>query len=444
MAPGVHSCVGPDSTEPVAAFNQPFVQVLISITVAVAYSIAPLSLFRTCYVLMFGLKETASFFEVSCTGWAFVETAFLFHFLRRLASWQQPASWKHLPTRCERILCWKRMLATMPGGPAQFLSSWFRTPFSELTVGDRDLLFQLVINPGEQARLRSTYIPKPVAPVDNGDDLSIEANIWVEVDMMTELAVASDPEISRMVEGPPVHQQSLMAFMQDGFFCWPVAFIIYLTNASLQALFSLSYLMRGYRRSVAGQLVYWFRPGVTSSDSPPPIVFFPGVGTGIFMYDMFLQLIEQKDASRAIFLVEIPQVSMNLSNWAVGNDAPPAWDKIVDSVHEMISRESNFPHQKVVLVAHSYGTLLLSRVLKKLPSIVHGAVLYEPACCLCHYPKMLKDFVYSLGTPFSPLGALFRLEPHVSLTLRRHFDFNKIMLFFDEVNHRFMQIAFFH
>mmetsp|Transcript_50876 Transcript_50876/g.87151 ORF Transcript_50876/g.87151 Transcript_50876/m.87151 type:complete len:214 (+) Transcript_50876:138-779(+) len=50
---------------------------------------------------------------------------------------------------------------------------------------------------------------------------------------------------------------------------------------------------------------------------------------------------------------------------------------------------------------------------------------------------MVECFVFSLGPAglWSPLSVLFRLEPHVSFTLRRHFDFNRSILFFDDLRH---------
>ena len=86
-------------------------------------------------------------------------------------------------------------------------------------------------------------------------------------------------------------------------------------------------------------------------------------------------------------------------------------------------------------MAHSFGTIYASVVIKCNPDLVCGAVLLEPAAMLCHVPKMAKSFMYSFGPEGlrSPLSVLFRIEPHVAFTLRRHFDFCRYMLFVDDV-----------
>ncbi len=100
---------------------------------------------------------------------------------------------------------------------------------------------------------------------------------------------------------------------------------------------------------------------------------------------MLLNLIEKNDRDRAVFVVEVPGISMTMSNWSAGW-APPQWGQVVDGVEGMLRNEQiNDP---VVLVGHSYGGLYLSVVLKTLPNLVKGAVLLEPACMLCHYPKV--------------------------------------------------------
>jgi pimeloyl-ACP methyl ester carboxylesterase len=88
-----------------------------------------------------------------------------------------------------------------------------------------------------------------------------------------------------------------------------------------------------------------------------------------------------------------------------------------------------------LLVAHSYGSVYASVLAKRQAALVRGLVLVEPAAVVCHGSKMTACFLYSLGAQGfrSPLSMLFRAEPGVANTLRRHFDFSRYILFLDEI-----------
>ena len=62
-------------------------------------------------------------------------------------------------------------------------------------------------------------------------------------------------------------------------------------------------------------------------------------------------------------------------------------------------------------------------------------MIAESRAILPHLNKTTESWFYSLGPkPLnSPLSVLFRIEPHVSYTLRRHFDCMRLMLFIEDL-----------
>jgi pimeloyl-ACP methyl ester carboxylesterase len=133
-----------------------------------------------------------------------------------------------------------------------------------------------------------------------------------------------------------------------------------------------------------------------------------------------------------MFVVQIPGVSMAASNWLPGHDVPPPPAAVAASLQAAFGDRGH--PTGALFLAHSYGSTYAAFCLKHCPSVVRGCVLVEPASMLCHLPKMTQSFMYSLGADGwrSPLSVMFRLEPHVAVSLRRHFGLQNI-LFLDDL-----------
>ena len=138
-----------------------------------------------------------------------------------------------------------------------------------------------------------------------------------------------------------------------------------------------------------------------------------------------------QDPSRPLFVVQIPNVSMAASNWLPGHDTPPAPSHVAQSLQHAFEAQGH--HHGALFLAHSYGSTYANFALQFCPEIVRGCVLVEPASMLCHLPKMTKSFMYTLGAEGwkSPLSVMFRLEPHVAVSLRRHFGMQNLMFLTD-------------
>jgi len=122
---------------------------------------------------------------------------------------------------------------------------------------------------------------------------------------------------------------------------------------------------------------------------------------------------------------------MASSNWLPGHDTPPAPSHVAESLRQAFKAQGH--HHGALFLAHSYGSTYAKFALQFCPNIVRGCVLVEPASMLCHLPKMTKSFMYTLGAEGwrSPLSVMFRLEPHVAVSLRRHFGLQNLMFLND-------------
>jgi len=340
--------------------------------------------------------------------WVFVyahaEAIFFIYFLQRLVRWQRPAQWKPLPTREERRKLFAKVADTVKC-PKKWAASWHPgVPEDEITTGDVDDLIYMMLN---------FY----------GNDPDAEGRREV-AQLRRDLFSKSD--LGRLPDEPAKHEGKRMAFMRDTLVAWAPGLPMYALASILQLAFSASYLGRGYRRHRGGGLVYWYKPGADGT-SKPPMVFFPGVGVGSLMYDMLLRLVEEREPDRAVFVVQIPGVSMAASNWLPGHAHPPDHAQVAFAFEEMLR---NHLCEGALLVGHSYGSVYASYALRQCRALVKGLVLVEPAAMLCTDAKNTRSFLYSVGPDGwkSALSVLFRLEPFVSLTLRRHFDATHIIL----------------
>jgi hypothetical protein len=115
--------------------------------------------------------------------------------------------------------------------------------------------------------------------------------------------------------------------------------------AALNLLTSLWLRHLGFRRYRTAAFAFWYRPGASPDSKqllapPAPVVFYPGMGVGLFPYIPFLMRIERVAACevgaasirRAMFLVELPFISMNME------EKVPSAAETVDGTVQMLER----------------------------------------------------------------------------------------------------------
>ncbi|RDW73298.1 hypothetical protein BP6252_07205 [Coleophoma cylindrospora] len=184
-------------------------------------------------------------------------------------------------------------------------------------------------------------------------------------------------------------------------------------------------------RSPAKYTSYWHRPH--TSTTKLPVVFIHGIGIGLYPYTKFVNELnsiaglETSDADEqvGILLIEIMPVSFRLTHPALSREELCAEIDQILNVHFG-------PDQKVVLVSHSYGTVITTHLLKdpRISSRIGPVVLIDPVSILLHLPDVAYNF-----TRRKPLRAnehqlyyFASMDMGVAHTLARRFFWNENVL----------------
>ena len=174
-----------------------------------------------------------------------------------------------------------------------------------------------------------------------------------------------------------------------------------------KAAYAAALKRQGWTYHQAGRLRYWHRPGATTSSSGPPIAFVHGIGIGLLPY--LAPISQLAESGRACFLVEVPAVSLDMTE-----RLPPAADVTAD-IERMLADHGD---DGAVFIGHSFGSVYLSHVVQHAPHAILGAVFVEPVVFLLSLRNVLDQFLYA---PCDPVMELVRTDPGVARALRRDF-----------------------
>lgn len=177
-----------------------------------------------------------------------------------------------------------------------------------------------------------------------------------------------------------------------------------------------------WRRSPAPSLGYWYHPHQSGRDDLP-VVFFHGIGIGLWTYVRFLT--DLRNASkpgangcgRGVIAVEILPVSFRLT--------PPVLSK-ADFLKEMASiLDYHDGWDKFTMVSHSYGSVLSTHVLLS-PTLgprVPSVVLVDPVTVMLHMPSVAYNFTRRRPRQANEwqLWYFASTDPGVAYCLGRHF-----------------------
>ncbi|KAL1731218.1 hypothetical protein EV714DRAFT_283532 [Schizophyllum commune] len=137
--------------------------------------------------------------------------------------------------------------------------------------------------------------------------------------------------------------------------------------------------------SAAAPYSYWYRPGSKSSTALP-ILFIHGIGIGLYPYLPFIADLIARDPGQPILLLELLPISMHITH-----PLPPL-DPSLAALRSLL-RFHRLP--RVVLAAHSYGTVLAAHILRSpLRSHIASVALIDPIPFLLHLPDVAHNFHY--------------------------------------------------
>jgi len=190
-------------------------------------------------------------------------------------------------------------------------------------------------------------------------------------------------------------------------------------------------------------LTYWHR--AHTSKTKLPILFIHGIGIGLYPYVKFLGELNastthhtDKDGDVGIIALEIPSISFRLTS------APLTPSQFRIEVSRILAHHG---WEKVVLVSHSYGSVLSTHLLQSPPptntaspdvdvsSKIGPTLLIDPVCFLLHLPDVAYNF--TIRTPQAAnewqLWYFASKDPGVSWTLARHFFWAENVLWREDV-----------
>ncbi|KAJ3315368.1 hypothetical protein HDU76_002227 [Blyttiomyces sp. JEL0837] len=167
------------------------------------------------------------------------------------------------------------------------------------------------------------------------------------------------------------------------------------------------------------------KKGSSSANDQIPIVFFHGIGGGLFCYTFFIYELWRTNKSRAIFLVELPYVSMRLVSHV------PHMQQTVIEVEEMLDTHG---FKKANFVGHSLGTALCAYMINN-SKVVEAVCLLDPITFLTYHPSLTYNFLHR--QPGRNIDAkaneylmhwLISRELYISQFISRHFSWHQVVL----------------
>lgn len=169
--------------------------------------------------------------------------------------------------------------------------------------------------------------------------------------------------------------------------------------------------------------------GATDAPSAKlPLVFLHGVGMGLLPYLTFL--IALVATEHPVLAVEFKHIAMR---WC--SDVPSS-EELADVVDEVLEHHEI---QRAAVVAHSYGTVVASRLLQAHKKRIAHLTLIDPICLAMYLPVMLKYFVYQKPQVGNLVAELMMFSAardlHTSGTVCRNFYWSAINLWEEQLPH---------
>ncbi|MCJ1274807.1 hypothetical protein MMC21_002605 [Puttea exsequens] len=140
-------------------------------------------------------------------------------------------------------------------------------------------------------------------------------------------------------------------------------------------------------RSPARTSTYWHRPH--TSKSRLPVLFVHGIGVGLYPYINFLaelnQGLDDAEGEVGIIAIEIMPISSRITHPALTKN---------DMCEEILSILQKHGWDQVVLISHSYGTVVSTHLLRtpETASRIGPVILIDPVSFLLHVPDVAYNF----------------------------------------------------
>ena len=157
-------------------------------------------------------------------------------------------------------------------------------------------------------------------------------------------------------------------------------------------------------------------------------MFVHGLGVGLTPYLAFVRRLMHYQAGPLV-VVELRHIALQI------HATIPTIDSLVEDLFSIHHCHALGP---ATYIAHSYGSLLVSRLTKVHPHLVAGLGLVDPVCFLLCLPDVVFNFFYRTPTDWGDWGRwyLCSKEGQVARVLCRGFDWQVLQLWGDEMEGR--------
>lgn len=197
-------------------------------------------------------------------------------------------------------------------------------------------------------------------------------------------------------------------------------------------------------RSPVKNTAYWYLEH--KSKNLLPVVFLHGIGIGLYPYTPFFKELNEfkkagfsrVDEQIGIIAIESLDISFRLTD-------PPANRKDTCAEIEQILMNHFPPNQQFVFVAHSFGTNIVSYLLKN-PSTakyINSIVLIDPIPILLHLPSVAYNFTKKIPSKANEhqLNYFATMDMGVARTLSRHFHWSEAILWKETLENRNITVS---
>ncbi|TRM61261.1 hypothetical protein BD626DRAFT_538215 [Schizophyllum amplum] len=181
------------------------------------------------------------------------------------------------------------------------------------------------------------------------------------------------------------------------------------------------------RPSAAAPYSYWYRKGAQSSTTLP-ILFVHGIGIGMYPYIPFLNDLIKRDPGQSILVLELLPICMHIT------DPLPPRETSLAAIRNLLD---TLGISRVVLAAHSYGTVIAAHMLRSptLRSYVAHVALVDPIPFLLHLPDVAYNFHYRVPQRAAEwqLWYFASRDPDIARTIGRAFFWAENVLWDEDV-----------
>ena len=188
------------------------------------------------------------------------------------------------------------------------------------------------------------------------------------------------------------------------------------------------------RCSPASHISYWYRPH--KSTTAAPIVFIHGVGVGLYPYASFLAKIRAQDPEVGIIALEILPISSRITHSALDKEAMCAEINAILEFHGW---------EKIVLAAHSYGTVISTHLLqtRETNAKIGPILLTDPIVFLLHLPDVAYNFTRRKPRHANEHQLYYFASKDLGIahTLARHFFWSQNILWKEDIAGRNVTVS---